>query len=141
MCRGPIQLVAVPAVQKPQARGPGPDRYGRATRKVASRVKVERGEERLENTLLGSPRWSVKVPADPNGAGVIASATALNSFSHRADLVLWIKAAGAIYFVGVFAFAYGFYCIHAAVFAFDNMLHATRQRPQRELLTIRNVLT
>jgi hypothetical protein len=75
-----------------------------------------------------------KVIGAGNGAGVIASATALNAFSHRTDLLLWIKVAGAIYFVGVFAFAYGFYCIHAAVFAFDDMLHATRHR-DREGIT------
>ena len=40
----------------------------------------------------------------------------------------WIKFAGATYFVGVFAFAYAFYCIHSAVLAFDDMLHATREK-------------
>src|SRR5437899_4553949 len=41
VCRGPIHLVSAAMVQKPQARGPGPERYGRAIRNVASRAKPE----------------------------------------------------------------------------------------------------
>jgi hypothetical protein len=58
VCRGPIHAVSAPAVQKPQARGPRPDRYGSATRNAASPAKPEMIELRARSHI---PSSSAKV--------------------------------------------------------------------------------
>jgi hypothetical protein len=89
-------------------------------------------EEQIKplNMFELAKQWTdaIKVIGAGNGAGVLAAGAALNTFSQRHDLLVWIKTAGAAYFVGLLAFALSFYCVHAAVLAFDTMLHATRKK-------------
>src|SRR6185437_14088381 len=76
-CRGPIHQLASGVVQNPHARGPGPDRYGRATRKVASRAKPERIELLASSQLPSSSGMRCRVG--------YASARPVNMFVDMAD--------------------------------------------------------
>jgi len=75
-------------------------------------------------------KWTdgLKVLGSANGAALIAAGAALHAFSARPEAIFWVKFAGIIFFVGVFAFAIAFACIHRSVFYFDEMLHATRDK-------------
>jgi hypothetical protein len=70
---------------------------------------------------------AIKVIGAGNGASVVAAGAALNSFSQRHDLIIWVKVGGAWFLLGVFVFAFAFLAIHSAVFFYDEMLHATRR--------------
>jgi hypothetical protein len=75
-------------------------------------------------------RWTdaLKVIGAGNGAGVLAAGSAISALSGHANVVPWLKIGGGFFFVGLICFAVAFFLIHRAVFAFDDMLHATRRK-------------
>jgi hypothetical protein len=78
--------------------------------------------------LAGKWTDAIKVIGAGNGAGAIAAGAALNLFSQRSEVLLWVKFGGVTFFVGVFAFALAFFSIHSSFFFYDEMLHATRNK-------------
>jgi len=75
----------------------------------------------------------LKIIGAGNGAGLLAAGAALNTFSTHQNLIPWIKAAAIVYFGGVFAFAFGLWFIHVAVFEFDEMAHSSRKQDRKGL--------
>jgi hypothetical protein len=68
---------------------------------------------------------AIKVVGAGNGAGLLATGAALNTFAQKPAVVTCLKCSAACFFVGVFVFVAAFYCIQAAVFAHDEMAQAT----------------
>jgi hypothetical protein len=75
-------------------------------------------------------RWGevLKVIGAGNGAGLVAAGVALSSFAKYETVLPYIKIGGICFFVGVFAFAFGFASVQLAIFTHDEMLHAVRNK-------------
>ena len=76
---------------------------------------------------------AIKVIGTGNGAGVLAAGVALNAVSSRHDVIFWIKWGGIVFLVGVIAFVFAFFFIHASVSYFDQMLAAHRRKDTAEV--------
>jgi hypothetical protein len=76
-------------------------------------------------------RWwadALKVIGTGNGAGILAAGAALGPLENHHSSLFWVKLAGATFFVGVFAFVVAFAKLHQAMFAQDEVAHATRRK-------------
>jgi hypothetical protein len=68
---------------------------------------------------------ALKVIGTGNGAGILAAGAALGPLENNHHSLFWVKLAGATFFVGVLAFAVAFAKLHQAMFAQDEVAHAT----------------
>ncbi len=75
-------------------------------------------------------KWNeaFKVIGAGNGAGVISAGAGLSTFAKYPTVLLFIKIGGVCFFVGVVTFALGFASIQLAIFTYDEMLHAIRNK-------------
>jgi hypothetical protein len=71
---------------------------------------------------------ALKVIGAGNGAGILAAGAALSQFENHHNSVFLIKLAGAFFFIGVLAFAVAFAMLHQAMFAQDEVAHATHRK-------------
>jgi hypothetical protein len=80
-------------------------------------------------------RWlqGIKLIGAGNAAGILAVGAALSAISQKPLLLLLAKIAGVMFFIGVLAFALGYLWIERAVFAQDEMAHATLNRDQESI--------
>jgi len=78
--------------------------------------------------LAGQWKDAIKVIGAGNATGVLAAGAALNTFSHNSSAIFWVKCSGVCFFAGVFTFGIAFALINAAVFSYDELLHAAHRR-------------
>ena len=71
---------------------------------------------------------AIKVIGAGNGTGLIAAGAALGPFQDHHHSLFFVKLAGGVFFLGVFGFSMAFAMLHRALFAQDEMAHATLQK-------------
>jgi hypothetical protein len=73
---------------------------------------------------------AIKVIGAGNGTGLLASGAALGPFQDHHHSLFFVKLAGAVFFLGVFAFAIAFAMLHRALFAQDEISQALLRKDE-----------
>ena len=75
----------------------------------------------------------LKILAAGNGAGLLTAGAALTTFHDHPRAFLEVKICGAVFFVGVLAFAVGYLMIYVAMHAQDEVAQAVMKKDTRRI--------